>query len=645
MARWNTQSTPTDISAFSDNPHLRKQLKRRRRKIIAAVAAVTLVIGLSAWPIYKTFRNHMIGKNLEAAQQAARLKNWDEARNKARSVLLARPGDFEAFRIWTEALGEIGEPRTYLAAAMLFTNPKADRRDKLVAMRIMARQAPEAVALSAYGSLPEETRNEREYLTALAPLISRRGGSEIVIKQLGAAEGIEQDPAARLEVLRALCMNPSPENLQRARGIFAGLTAIEGSDEALEALLILSEVPGGLAPGEPLPRLTDWVEHQPHAKTIHHLLALHPSIEAAPDDATPVYEAAVERFLELDPGVVGTWLVRMGQADLAAQVLKEPAKTRSDAYISYLHALLRTADEDALNESLETPPASSDLVEVEMVRAAMARRRGDQSAESAAWTRALNQAAFDGTQNRFLEVARYASLLNADDASVDAWVGAVRIGWGTIPLYRDLQQQIGVLAGKSRSEDLLAMFRTMLRFEPENPDLLNNFYYLGLLHGLLAPADSRAGLEPLIARFPERTEFKSALAMAYLQENQPAMALDLMPEIRKSRNVAPMMADAIEGTALILADRPDPGTKLLETIQWKAFMRQERLVFREILLRKEIDGLPLPELEVLEVHDNPGAISKWREAVEKLEKARSNDVLPALPKWEPPAMPELPGER
>ena len=114
-------------------------------------------------------------------------------------------------------------------------------------------------------------------------------------------------------------------------------------------------------------------------------------------------------------------------------------------------------------------------------------------------------------------MARYASLLNAGDASVDAWVGAVRIGWGTIPLYRDLQQQIGVLAGKSRSEDLLAMFRTMLRFEPENPDLLNNFYYLGLLHGLLAPADSRAGLEPLIARFPERTEFKSALAMAYLQ--------------------------------------------------------------------------------------------------------------------------------
>jgi hypothetical protein len=146
----------------------------------------------------------------------------------------------------------------------------------------------------------------------------------------------------------------------------------------------------------------------------------------------------------------------------------------------------------------------------------------------------------------------------------------------------------------------------------------------------------------LIAQYPDRPEFNSALAMAFLREGLPSKVLDLMPMIRSTRKVAPMMADAIEGAALVLADRPEPGSALLKTIEWNGFMRQERLVFREILLRKKIADLPLPELDVADTKDNPGAISEWRKVIGKLEKARANDVLPPLPRWEPPKMPDLP---
>jgi len=53
---------------------------------------------------------------------------------------------------------------------------------------------------------------------------------------------------------------------------------------------------------------------------------------------------------------------------------------------------------------------------------------------------------------------------------------------------------------KGRSEDLMAMFRTLLRFEPLNPELLNNAYYFALLQGVLPPNQVAAVLAKLIER-------------------------------------------------------------------------------------------------------------------------------------------------
>ena len=108
--------------------------------------------------------------------------------------------------------------------------------------------------------------------------------------------------------------------------------------------------------------------------------------------------------------------------------------------------------------------------------------------------------------------------------------------------------------------------------------------------------------------------------------------------------MAPMMADALEGTALVLSDMGDQGAALLNKVGWKNFMRAERGIFRSILLRKEFTGLPLPLMEKEVLKDFSGPTPEWRKAVEALEKARENDVLPALPPAEVPPMPKLPEE-
>jgi hypothetical protein len=641
MPKWSPQTTHTDIAAFSDDPRVRKIVRRHRLIVISVVVVLLTVIGISAKPAYRAFRDYQIGRILQSAQEAARTEDWGTARNRARSVLLARPGDFDAYRIWHEALSHMNEPRTHLVAANLFVDPRSTRTDRLNALGVLARQGPEAVALGAYASLDESMREDPAALAALSPLLTRRGETTLVEKVLRESPAAATDPGMRLELLRALCAQPTAERVAEARDIFAKLIADGHSNAALEALLILGETPGGLAAGPPLPTLPDWLRNQPEASTLHHLLAIHPSIDSVPEAADALIERAIERFLAVDPGVLGTWLIRHNRTRRAADLLAEAATTDGPAFIARLHALLRENDSTTVAELLNHPPDSVDLVDLELAKAAAARIQNNPAAEANAWTQALNHAAFDQSRNRFLEIGKYAASLNAAAAADDAWVAGIRIGWGPIPLARDLEPVLLSLATKGRSEDLLAIYRSLLRFEPHNPDLINNFYYLALIHGVVSPADAVHALTALVAAHPDRPEFRSALAMAFLVNGQPDQTLEQIPYLESSPRVSPLMRNALQGSALIVSGNPELGSPLLATINWRTFLRQESLTFRNILTELELRDLPIPDLAdiqpEIDTGTDPDAVPAWRRAVERLEKERANDTLPPLP------IPRIPG--
>ena len=616
--------------------------KVRRKKNVArmvfdAVVVIGLIgVGLSVKPAYRAFRERQITRNLEAAKAATRAEDWGTARDKARSVMLARGEEFDASRIWVRALGKLGSPNTFLAVAALFTDPRATRADLLEALQVMALQAPQAVALSAYASLPPKFRDQAAFRAAITPLLIQRGESELAERSLREVAQPTDDPAVRLELLHALCSRPQAARVAESRRIFAELIAAKADVEALAALLILGEVSGGLAPGEDLPDLPEWLTTTASATARHHLLGMNPALEARPEAAERLYEAAIRRFLESDPGVLGTWLVSHGQAETAATFLKEPATTRADAYLARLHALQRLGITAELAAALAAPPVEADLVEIEIMRAKVAATAGDPPAADAAWTRALNHAALETSRNRCIEIAHAAEACGATDAAEKAWVAAIRLGWGQVPLYRDLLPVFASLVAKGRSEDLLAMFRMLLQFEPGNPELLHNAYYFDLIHGALPPDQVIAVLTPLVAR-TDQPVYHSTLMLAELLDRRPAAALARLPRFRDSKSVAPMMKAALEGSARVLAGETEAGNAVLATVDWRGFMNQETIVFRKLLTRFKNSDLPLPAVVSPQVEANPELIPAWRKAVERLEKERAGEVLPALP------TPRIPG--
>jgi tetratricopeptide (TPR) repeat protein len=329
--------------------------------------------------------------------------------------------------------------------------------------------------------------------------------------------------------------------------------------------------------------------------------------------------------------------VRHGQAELALELLGEVAETRSDAYLALLHAQLRLGRMEELDKALETPPPAADVVEIEMVRATLAARRGDESAAAGAWNRALNQAAFDNSRNRFIEIAAAAEAAGSGAALLDAWVAAILSAWGQLPLANDLEPVMIELATRGRSEDLLDVSRALLRYEPNNAKLVNNSQYLGLIHGVVTPEDALRALGQALEAHPEMPELQSAMMMARLMQGRGAEALELLPAVRQCRKISPMMLKALEGSALVLESRNGEGVALLNQVQWNRFLRQERVAFRDLLIQLKIEGLPLPEPEEVVVED-PSQSRAWRKALDEREKAMQQEVLPALPV---PALPEI----
>lgn len=641
MPKWTVQSTNVDIADFSDDPETRRAIWIHRIKVLLIISAILASLFFGGKYGYRWFRERMIDKNFESAAAADRIGDWGTSRDMARSVLLARPEHFEAFRIWQRALAEMGEARAYMAASSIFGHPRSSDQDRLDTLRVMARQAPQAIALGAYLSLPETERNNIQYRAAIAPLFNARGEAAFTEKFLTELPDAARNPTAYLELLHSYCLQGTPEKIEAARNLFAQIIDSQNPKQALDALIFISETEGGLAPGAPLPDLAAWVEKQPGTKTLHHLVALHPQILADPDAAAPIFEKAIQRYIDVDPGTLGTWLIRNNQAERAAEILKIAAEKHPEAYVSRLHSLLRLDRHDELKVALEKPPVSADMVEVEVIKAVIARSIGTPAEEKAAWGRAMTQAAFDHKKNRYIEISRYAETIGATEASTDATVAALRVGWGPLPLYQDLLPFFARLANTDRTEDLLTSYRTFYRFEPHNEELANNFYYLGMLHGILPPDEAIKAFDSLIGQNPGKVELYSSIAFANLINGDPKSTLDNIAKLTSSNRISPNLIHALEGTALMAEEQTEEGAGKLQQVNWKQLFRCEISALRQVAVRLKIRNISIPETPASPVETDPSTIPAWKKAIERMEKDRSIEELPALPQLKMPKITPL----
>lgn len=597
---------------------------------IVGLVVFVVVAAIGAKPAYLAFRNYRIDRSLVAAQEAAQAGDWGTARNKARNVLLVRRDDFTAARIWTIALGRLGDRGATSAAFSLFMDPRASREDRLETLQVLVLQAPQAMAMQAFVNLPPDLRLDASFRAAITPLLIKQGALEIAEKQLREVSTVQDPPDLRLEMLRVLVSRPEVGRVAEARGIFASLIEDKADEAALKALLLLEDVPGALVKGPPLPDLTAWLDGQMLATPRHHLIGMQPALEGEPESADKVYQLAIKRFLETAPAELGAWLAGRGQGEQAVKILEEPARTKPDAFLARLRILQTLGQEEAVEEALASAPAGSDPIEIELARAALAISRNQSDLVESALNQALNLAKADRSRNRFIEIAGLAGGYGATDAAERAWVEAVRAGWGPLPVYAELKPVADSLRAKGRSEDLLALCDGLVRFERYNPELQLDFHYLALLHNVLPPKT----VITVVTKVQERlgtTQCDLILMLAHLLDGNPEAALAALPKDPVGPDDGAAMIAAMTGTARLISGDTEEGTRLLNEVDWTALMPQEAIVLRALLTKSRNADPTIPEIAVPVPELDPELTPAWRKAVDKAAADRSNGNLPALP--------------
>lgn len=611
--------------------------------ILVPVAAA----GFAARPAYRAFREHRIEKTLETAQEAERLEDWQAARDRSRSVLMMRNGNYKAFRILARSLAKTEDPAAYVAAVVLIRHPESTRDDRVEALETLAKQGPAALALGAYAYLDtaEKKGRDAELNAAITPALILMGSKAISAAQQGLIDFMPDNPSprVRLALVRASTAAPNPERVSIARQQFAALIEEGSGSEALEALELLGNTSGGLAPGKPLPNLRNWVSQQPQAKVIHHLLALHPEIAEDPAGKEALFQDAINRFASLDPAATARWLNLHGKSEDALKILDGPAKERSDAYLARIHALLRLKRETELAEALKNPPAAADQMEVEIVRAVLAKNHGDRATAEASWTAALDQASYDTRRNRFITVARAAELYREPGTAADAWMAAVRMEFGNLPMYASLAPSLAVLYKEGRSEEMLAMSQSMLKFEPSNIDLVNNTLYLGLLHHSTKPDEVIQLLEKALEKEPDKVELNSTLILADLLAGDPQKAMSRLPTIGDCKRVSTPTKQVLQAIALKMMGDEKNARELYDRIDKSTFLPQEMTIFAHLMdgkkneekTEEKTEDLSLAEWEEKKSKLSSAEVPAWKKGLERAEQNRksadeSQGMLPEL---------------
>ncbi len=594
--------------------------------VLAAVVGALF----AAPPAYRKFRDWRIDRQLGQAIAARDAGDWGTARMYSRAVLQARGGDFEAYRIYAAAQMELKDPTAFMLVLGLLRHESVSPEESFAIRRFLVEEAPRAIAFGVLGSLPEEEQEEPRNRYLMARLLNLCGRFEEAGTLLGKVPELTEDPDLRLEMVRSLIARPQPARMERARAIAASLLDA-AAPQALEALVILSEAPGGLAPGPGYDDLPAKVETISGASVIHRLFALHPALEAGdPAARQAIFQDAIDRFLAADSPTLGSWLVRHGEAARIIDLLAPAAETDGHAFLARIHALIRENRLDDAAAAFGSIPDGADTLETAIAQAALEYSRGNKPAERAAWDQALREAAFHGSRNRFIEIARFAAAAGNRPVVADAWAGAVRLGHGPLPLCEDasIQDTFVLLALQNRSEELLAMSRSLVRFEPLNPQLINNVNYLGVLHGTVAAKQASAELARLVEKHPDIPGIRSSLAMARLAAGEPREALEILDGPVEGGQET---LRAMRAAALVSAGEEEEGRTLLAGVDWRKMFRQEALFLRDLLVRSRVQDLPLPEINTDLFESDPESVPAWKNALRLLEENRNLETLPELP--------------
>ncbi|MEM9480187.1 MAG: hypothetical protein AAGA58_11100 [Verrucomicrobiota bacterium] len=550
---------------------------------IAVVPVIFIGIGwLVLGPGVTKFRSWNAGRLLDESRRHLEKSNWSEA-ERASMASLQLHASLEAYRILFRAAKAGKSSKSLQVAISFFHHPEATRQDRLEVLDYSLESEDLLAASHLLRAIPPEELRTAEFALRLSKVHLQQ---EEWDNALRIAEAFDDSSArGQFDLLLVPGLARSGETKYRDE-VESRVTRLlkQPPDEYTIAMMrILANL------------RSDWQEKE-LAQTAFNCFdeasveSLTPAdrlslakleLRIRPDSSGEIIRRVVTEFKTEARDELVEWLSQIGEWDQII-LLTDSQTLARNSFNHRMTALSRLGKLDQLWEELENPPIVVPQPVLLAVKATVAKSRGSTADSIVLWKRAFDAAEIDLGTNHFYRIATIAGQAGDSDRHLDALARGIEHPLGVPPRARKLDPLFTWIITNKGSRRLKSITYKLLRREPGNPILINNFHYLQSVFGNPAP-NSLSIMKQLVENFPENDNYKSSLALVQIKSGTPEEALQTLSLISKEFSGLNYSEKAIRCAALAAAGKPEEALPLSERIEWTLFAEDEANAYREMI--------------------------------------------------------------
>jgi hypothetical protein len=559
------------MNAGNPDQRLYRRVRRRRRRLLGIALIALVLAGMFALrPTYRWLKAKRAESLAAQAEQFGEQNNFLAAANKYRAALQLDPLGYRplqgAARLATrlnhgEALG------LWDAVVRLPQATNHDREERAAAL-LQADELPTAAV--AIDQLLKHNPDTRVLL--LASRYSERTGNRDRALEYAriAVKRTPADDITQARLAEVLAVSPKAEERAEAREILWRVAAKNGASKrsAIESLARSPE----LTTTEQRKILEQLQTLEPFTVT-EALLAADLRLKMQPQNSALIYDEIITSWGAKAKLDLAQWLNAHQQFDRVLSLIG-PADGSDQLFLARLDALAAQQRWDEIDTTLSRKDLTFDQVILEAFRARVARTRQHSLDAEFHWSKAMALAGSDSSKLRWL--GTFAEQSGADDIALHCFQH----------LARAPEQARFALASQqrlaSKAQDISAA-RTVaektLALRIDDPNAQNRVAYYNLLLDKDVNA-SAAKAKELVAKHPDRLEFRVTAALALLREHDPWAALAQFhgPPIEWEKT--PPQWRAVYAAALLANNENDDAQRLIETIPLSKLVPEERALIK-----------------------------------------------------------------
>ena len=543
------------------------RLKKRRRPIFWIAFIVLLLAALIALrPTYRWLKAKRADSLAAQAEQFVQQRNLLDAANTYRAALQLDPLGYRPLRGAARLATRLSHAEAIGLWDQVVKLPQATGADR----------EERAAALLQAGELPAAARAIDELLKqnpdtnalVLASSYSERAGNGARALEYAriAMKRAPQDEIAQTRLAEVLAASLKPDERAEAREILWAVTA--KNDAARKSAI------------ESLARSPDLTPNE-QTKILDQLLTVHPftitdaflaadlRLRFHPENAPLIYDEIIASWGAKAKIEVAQWLNAHLQFDRVLGLV-DSREGRAQLLLARLDALAAEQRWDEIDTTLSRKDLTFDPVVAEAFRARLGLARHSSLDAEMHWNKAMALAGNDPAKLRWL--GSFAERSGADQIALQAFQ---RLARSPADISVALAGQQRLVAKMHDTSMARTIAEKTLVLNTADPNAQNRVAYYNLLLGKDVRANGTKAKE-LVAKYPDRLEFRVTAALGSLRQHDAASALEQFqgPPIDWSKT--PSSWRAVYAAALRGNEREDAAHEIIATIPMDKLSSEER---------------------------------------------------------------------